>query len=542
MTTRGTPTDPRAVIAELLTAYQRRSRAQTLTLAGLGAACVAALIWRLRAAGVSWCWPVIAGAVGVAGFVWWWCRAARRKVRVDPAAPLQLDRALKLEGRLVTAAEFAQVEHPPLLYPALVRDPALSLSDASQHLPKTVDRRTCALAAVLLVLLLWPGHHSPLQRLLARTPITPPIQPPPQDQPPQPQQSQQQDQPRPGQPGAQSQQSGAGQSGQSNHSQGSRQPQSPQDGQQSPPSAGQQGSSQNQQKNPQNGQGGGQPRPESDAAGRGQQQNPSSGSPQQGQPQQSPQSQSGQGAPQQHAQQPRAGEGSKPQPASQPPRGQEQARGQPQGQSDKAQSASSKTGDAEQSSAQRQASGRQSAQQSNNADQSGQGQRQRGQQQAAASSEETKAGQSGGSKPTATPGQAELRGDIQQLLKDMSAELKALQAQLSVEQQKQLQQPSSPGTATDPNLYGDASPLEPAHGSQVPIQLNTDTQATSSARRGGGVGQSSGRASDASPQQRAENVGLAEQGAPEQGLQRQSIPPEYRPVFEKLSQEPKGQR
>jgi len=92
-----------------------------------------------------------------------------------------------------------------------------------------------------------------------------------------------------------------------------------------------------------------------------------------------------------------------------------------------------------------------------------------------------------------------------------------------------------PGNATDPQLYDAASALEKASGNQLPIQLDVDTQPTSTTRRGGGTGEPSGQVAHATPQQAPEDAQLADQAAKEQPVQRQAIPPEYRPVFERLS-------
>jgi len=126
-----------------------------------------------------------------------------------------------------------------------------------------------------------------------------------------------------------------------------------------------------------------------------------------------------------------------------------------------------------------------------------------------------------------------LKADIQQLLKELSGELKQLQAELEA---KQSNQPNPmPGTTTDPQLYDAASQLEQAAGSRLPLQLDVDTQPTATKRRGGGVGEPSNEVADALPQQQPEDVTLSDQAAQEQGAARHAIPPEYRPVFERLS-------
>lgn len=134
----------------------------------------------------------------------------------------------------------------------------------------------------------------------------------------------------------------------------------------------------------------------------------------------------------------------------------------------------------------------------------------------------------------ASANQDALKADIQQMLQELSTELKQLEAQLQEETRHNQPNPA-PGTSTDPNLYEQASPLERTSGRALPIQLDVDQPATSSARKGGGIGRPSGQAANATPQQQPEEVALAEQTSEEAGGQRQAIPPEYRPVFERLS-------
>jgi hypothetical protein len=141
-----------------------------------------------------------------------------------------------------------------------------------------------------------------------------------------------------------------------------------------------------------------------------------------------------------------------------------------------------------------------------------------------------------------TPSSASIQGDllkadIQQLLKELSGELKQLQTAL--ESDNPAQPNPMPGTTTDSQLYDDSvSQLERAAGNRLPVQLEVDTQPTATTRRGSGVGEPSEEVADDLPQQQPEDVTLAAQGALEQGLTRQTIPPEYRPVFERLSDTP----
>jgi len=131
-----------------------------------------------------------------------------------------------------------------------------------------------------------------------------------------------------------------------------------------------------------------------------------------------------------------------------------------------------------------------------------------------------------------------LKADIQHLLKELSGELQTLQEELAARQEDLSAAP--PGTTTDPELYGEASRVDRPTGNALPIQLGVDTNPTATSRRGGGVGTPSGRTSSASPQQPLEAVSLSEETTDEEAVHRQSIPPEYQPVFERLSpsQEP----
>lgn len=130
-------------------------------------------------------------------------------------------------------------------------------------------------------------------------------------------------------------------------------------------------------------------------------------------------------------------------------------------------------------------------------------------------------------------GQQALKADIQELLKEMSGELKALQAQLAA------QQPApQPGQGADPELYEAPSALGDALAGTVPIPLRTDTAQTKASRPGGGTGRASTEVSDASPQMTPQEAVLSEQPLEESPVARQPIPPEYRGVFGQLHHQP----
>ena len=128
-----------------------------------------------------------------------------------------------------------------------------------------------------------------------------------------------------------------------------------------------------------------------------------------------------------------------------------------------------------------------------------------------------------------------LKAEIQELLKDVSGELKQLQEQLG--SNKDQPRPEG-GTSTDPNLYESPMKLDKAAGGALPIQLNTDEAKINAQRPGGGVGRPSGEVSNALPQTQAEDAQLANEPLEETPALRQPIPPEYRGIFERLRTQP----
>jgi hypothetical protein len=474
-------------IQGLLARYQRHLVLHAGAVGMLGLGCLVALGWRLSHYGLK---PGVLLGIGLGtllGLSLWQWRALRRAWLHLPHAALKLDQALRLEARLLTAAQFAHVPNPPPLYPVLIQDPALSLSSSEKHLPRIADRWTIALALMLLVLVVWPARSVLPTTLAMRTPSAqPPSEPPPPAAvPPEPSKQQQQAQEHQQPPQVQ-QPFGLGATAQQDCEAGG-----------GDSSAGQQSS----------------------AAGQTSEQGTSKDS--QVAQAKSPSSQTAQQA-QGQAQQskadsttPRQTADTKPTSQQQQDASQQQARQSTGRSADKPSQPSTrdshKTGTAStQSSAQRQGSAKtdQTLQQRS---QTAQGQ---------------------GATPSSSGQQDLLKADIQQLLKEMSQELQQLQEQLV--EHKDLPNPT-PGTATDPQLYEDAASLEKAAGAPLPIQLEVDQQPASSKRRAGGVGEPSEQVADASPQQTPEDVTLGEQAAEEQAVSRQPIPPEYRPVFERLS-------
>ncbi len=125
------------------------------------------------------------------------------------------------------------------------------------------------------------------------------------------------------------------------------------------------------------------------------------------------------------------------------------------------------------------------------------------------------------------------RAEIQKLLKEVSGELRQLQAQLDAEGVPMRPQA---GTSTDADLHGAREALE--EGKQgMSVQLKTDTAETKSSRPGTGVGTAAAQASNAAPQTRPEDALLSDQPLEEPASARQAVPPEYRDVFNQLQRE-----
>jgi len=147
---------------------------------------------------------------------------------------------------------------------------------------------------------------------------------------------------------------------------------------------------------------------------------------------------------------------------------------------------------------------------------------------------------SGGGVGTSSADQEALRAEIQELLQEVSGELKQLQAQLA---EAQSDTAPSPGTSTGPELYEAPMPLSPeAEGSSpVPMSLGTDTAETRSTRPGGGVGEPADRVSSEAPGAQAEDAQLSDTPLDERAATRQVVPPEYREVFDRLHRDQPSQ-
>lgn len=475
--------DVAALFQRLTARYRRRLILKAATGTALGLSCAGLLALRLQQAGMGAARVGLISAGIVALISAWQWRSIRRGSWQRVKMVSDLDRALGLDARLLTAVEFADAPDPPALYPRLLEETAKALPDAQRRLPPVLDRPGAVLALAALLLLLWPQADAHL-RASARLqvamsppsvmpPETPPIMPP-EPPPPQPdQQSGRQDQ--------QQQQRG----GQDQQSQGG-------------------GSSQDQQQQPQQSGSSGDQSTESQA-NEGQQRK--SGSPESGRQDQRQPSTSG-------AQQSRGSEES------------QQQRGGQQQQAGK----DSKSGAAE-------AQGAAQAKSGDKGNEKGASSRESNAAQLAAKGDKgdgDKAGMKAGSSSDAAQQQA-LKADIQQLLKELSSELKNMQAEMEATQSNSKEPSPLAGGATDPNLYEQSAKLDPASGSRLPIQLEVDTTPTTSPRRGSGTGQASKEASDALPQQEPESASLSDVRTTEQGQARHAIPPDYQPVFERLS-------
>jgi hypothetical protein len=135
---------------------------------------------------------------------------------------------------------------------------------------------------------------------------------------------------------------------------------------------------------------------------------------------------------------------------------------------------------------------------------------------------------------TAAPSaqQEALKAEIRQLLKDVSAELKQLQAALT---ESPGQPPPEAGTGTDPELFGEPEALGSTSAAGGPLSLETDVAPTQRVRSGGGVAETAGEVTAATPQQKPEEAALAAQAREEAVALRRQVPPQYRGVLERLS-------
>ncbi|PIQ83843.1 MAG: hypothetical protein COV75_05125 [Candidatus Omnitrophica bacterium CG11_big_fil_rev_8_21_14_0_20_63_9] len=490
----------------LVTTFAKHYQATLLTQAGvlaaLGAACVGVLAWRLSAWPAASAWalgaPAVAGIVGAAALGWWLRRAWMPRQK----AAAFLDERFGLQQRLITAEEFAQAESQPALYPLLVEDAMQRCADQHAALPRRTTPISAALAALLLLLLFWPLGGTSIVQLARRD--HPSRETPPEPSPDQPQQSG---------ADAQEQQQASAEGGESSSGGSQQQQQSSGGGGQSPQGQSQRG--QGGQQQPRGGSGEQQPQQGGSQSaqdqqrqqdGSGAQQQARDGAPQPGDQQEgssSPDAQSSQGGKQQASGDAQQGQGQR----------QQQAQGAQQGQAQ-----------------QQQAAGRQQAQGSDSEGSRGSQRRSgSGQQQAAAQRDGSGRGGAG------LGNQQELKAEIQQLLKEVSGELKELKQELAAAQGEP---PPRPGTNTDPNLYDAPEQLDDLQGSSLPVQLQTDRAPASAKRPGAGTGKPGDEVLQAAPTSQREAAELSAQPTEETPMSRESIPPDYREVLDQLRNTP----
>lgn len=484
--------DVALLVRQVTVRYRKALLAKAALMSALGVGIVWVLAGRLRAMHRAPLWsvgvPGILAIIGLASLVWW----LRRNWISPRGAASHLDHTLDLQQRLTTAAEFARHSPPPHLYSLLIEDTARRFSTERMRFPRLLDRTTATLAIALLLLLggPWPAHV-PL-RLAQRPSTAPPTPPSPVEPPP--------EFPR-------EQQSGPSETSQSSQSSQPSSPSSPSDG----------GSDKN--RSPQ-GQGGSQ---RSDDASRQSQGQAGSQRQQAGQSRDQASPQEGEGQQRGGNRASRSGD----ERAQQRGRADNQARSQ----ESSAQSPESTKGD----SADRRGEESGASKSSSEADQAAHESGQRGASSPQSSQSSASLGEHGGRDAGSQSfgGQEAMRADIQQLLKEVSGELKALQAQLAAAESHA--QPDA-GTSADPQLYESPMKLDRATGNALPVQLQTDTAPTTTPRPGGGVGRPSGEVSGANPSVRPEEAQLSDEPREETPTARQPVPPEYRSVFDRLRQ------
>ena len=519
-------------LPELVQQFRVRYRNALLARAGILAALAMGLLvigsWRLHAAGFPLRYATgtpLAAALLVLGGLGWWLR--QRWISTQGAAA-HLDEALGLQQRLITAEECAHAQEPGALYPLLLEDAARHYATERLRLPRPVDHTAGVLLVALLLLLILPDLNHVQGGALRPATFPSPPPPPPEPsrlQPPPPEESAQQ-RSTGHQPSVSQQPSEAGQRQSAGNAQ-------QQDEQRQPPAGG----SQEEQK--------GQPAGEAarTTPGRTPPRHSSDGRESPGgknieradgeDPRHQPQAASAtQAAGNTSAEQGRGGGGAR--------RAADSHEGAPgegsRGEGDRAQ----KRGQQSPSQGGRGARSHQASQSkaasSTGGQQAGQGERDGGQPASAgARAEGTRASPAGGGTLSAGEQQA-LKEEIQGLLKEVSGELKQLQERLASAPQDVRPQA---GTGTDPSLYEAPMSLDPrAGGPTLPMQLQTDTVETQQARPGGGAGQPSGTVARGKPQRLEEDAQLSEEPLEEHPTERQTVPPDYREIVDRLHRSP----
>lgn len=477
-------------LAETIQRYTARYRSAVLGRSAVWLVLIAAgtfvLWWGLRQwfpdPRISALIPAALAGAG-AGFTYWWAQRHWVTTRQSAAS---LDKALGLQNRLVTLEEFAQADPRPELYAQLEEDAQRALDPDRVPAPQVLDRTSLVLALILLLLMVLPVRGRSALQQLASLPkeLQSKSQPPSSSDRSPDQQDQQQQQ-------AQDQQESGG-SGQQQAKGGESQQDQSQDGRQAKNDPSKSHQAKADAGTPDQPSGGDQ-KNQSPSGDQGKQQQAKGG---QSASDQQPSGQQEGGRPSDQA-------------GEQKGQGQQQAQGQQGGQQ------GGQTGQAQQQSAQGQSQG------------SGM------QQQASADQQQTQQGGGAGqgmSQPTAQ--QEALRAEIQQLLKEVSGELKDLQRQLA---QVQAEPIPNAGTESNPNLYEDAMQLDPLTGTPVPIAITPDTGKTSAPRKTEGVGEAGGEVSTDAPTSQSEDATLSDAPVDERAVNRQVVPPEYRDVFDRMN-------
>ncbi|MDP3722873.1 MAG: hypothetical protein Q8R91_05175 [Candidatus Omnitrophota bacterium] len=550
----------------------RRYRASLMARTGLTAALslgvCGALAWRLHRLHRSMIWsaglPVTLALLAIGLLVW----RLRRRWLFAATAVAQLDRALGLQQRFITAEEFARAQEKPALYPLLLEDLARRASEARVRFPRPLDRSAGTLLVALMVLLLWPHLHEASRGVLTQRPSMASSQRPRHEEPP----------PVPG-PEEERQSGGSPREGDSS---GTDQSAAAGAGASQDGSSGASGDPATRPARAGSGESRAGEQSETGSrddgrghAGRSKDRSAQTDSQGQGGTAAQDEGSAQRDLNQATGRQPKAADhGSDLQespafagsPGRQP--GEEGEAGvaakpgrQGTGEAEHAsQSTDARAQDAEEEGAQSESHAQPSP--SSQADAGGQ---QKTSQRAAQSSHQKGAGTQQVARATSAPdasssvragqpsdqtsqgraaapraggqgqsgGEDALKAEIQQLLKEVSGELQRLETQLAATSNDA--NPTA-GTSTDPNLYESAMPLDGTPQGSLPIQLRTDQAPTRAQRPGSGVGAPSGEVARASPQTAPTEAQLAEAPLEEPPVARQTVPREYQSVFDRLHQ------
>lgn len=490
-------TDLDTFLQKFLMRYQKRLLLQVSVRLIIGCLAIGLFAYKLSQLEVSAYFsmglPVV---IGIAG-VFFLCRWISQRWIARNSAPAYLDRTLKLQQRLVTAAEFATDKKQSSLYHLLVEDTTHNLSDVQGHMPRPLDKVAALLAIALFLVWMWPVAFSDLLRIAKQTEDPfPPGQEAPDysDQREQSNESSSQSQEADSSTGQQSgeQSGGDNQSGGDDFAQ----------------NAGSQGSDSNSPNSPQGNQDNSLPPG-------------SSGGEQMA-------NQNGQNTQQQQGKSDPPTSNSRNQSAQQQAQGQSARNTQQRAQAKQQSSSAQSKNQSRQQKSENKSGSAQSKQSSSSGSQSAQ------LTQAAKGSGKQQSQGSERSSGLSAAQQQSMKAEIKELLKELSDEMESFQKQLA--KAPETAHPEA-GTSSDPDLYERAMEIErKIQARTLPMTLATDDKESGSKRRASGVGESSEDVLDAAPQMSRENSRLSEESAPVQALERQPIPPVYQGVFDNLEQ------